>query len=270
MLNASIDTFRKLPKDSTAKIIVVAFTISLICSSLVSTVTVLLKPTQIANKEREQQQYLLEIIERQPGIKELFDEVGAQYVEAKIVDLATGQYHPVLNPDTYDVHKAARDPNQSVAISHKHDIAKIKRRAKYAPVYLVRQNDAIKFVILPIYGKGFASMLYGYLGLAADTNTVIGLNFYEHSETPGLGGRVSNRAWLDQWRGKRVRDPEGKLSIGVARGKVAPDSPVAAYEVDGISGATWTSRSVHNLVRFWLGDQGFGPYLQQLGTLERE
>ena len=94
---------------------------------------------------------------------------------------------------------------------------------------------------------------YGYLGLEADANTVIGLNFYEHSETPGLGARVSDPTWLDQWREKKIHDSEGNLRIGVARWRVAADSPAAAYEVDGLSGATRTSRSVHHILRFWLG-----------------
>lgn len=251
-------------KDSISKTFMVAFTVSLFGGILVSTSAILLKPFHLANQEREQQQYLLEIVERQPGIQELFETVEARHVEARVVDLATGRYLRTINPDEYDQRKAVRNPSQSIAIPPEHDIARIKRRAKYATVYLVRKNGTIKFIILPIHGKGFASTLYGYLGLDANANVVIGLNFYEHSETPGLGAQVSDQVWLDQWRGKKLRDSEGKLRIGVARGQVAAESLAAAYEVDSLSGATWTSRSVHHLVRFWLGDYGFGPYLKNL------
>lgn len=266
--NGWLDTLQKLPKDSIPKTFIVAFVVSLFGGILVSTTAVLLKPFHLANKEREQQQYLLAIIERHPGIQALFDVVEAHHVEAQVVDLAAGQYIQTIDPNEYDQRKAAQDPNQSIAIPPRHDIAKIKRRAKYATVYLVRKNDVIKSIVLPIYGKGYASTLYGYLGLDASANTVIGLNFYEHSETPGLGAQVNDPAWLAQWRGKKLRDLDGKLRIGVARGQVEAESPDVAYKVDGLSGATWTSRGVHHLVRFWLGDYGFGPYLRNLPLLQ--
>lgn len=220
--------------------------------------------------EQEQQRYLLEIIERQPGIKDLFETIEARHVEVQIVNLTTGQYSQTVNPHEYDQRKAARDLSLSRAIPAKQDIAKLKRRANYAPVYLVRKSGILKFVILPIYGKGYASTLYAYLGLSADAHTIIGLNVYQHGETPGLGARMSDKGWLDQWYGKKVRDAEGIIRVGVARGEVVDGSDAEPYEVDGLAGATKTSRGVHNMVRFWLGDQGFGPYLKNLSSLERQ
>jgi len=259
-----MQTFRDMPNDSPAKTLIVALAVSLFGSILVSGSAILLKPLHLANKERERQQYLLEIVERLPGIQELFETLEARHVEAQVVDLATGRYHRSISPNEYDQRKAAQDPRRSVTIPPPRDIAKIKRRANYATVYLVRKDGRVKLIILPVHGRGFASMLYGYLGLDADTNTVVGLSFYEHSETPGLGAQVNNPAWRHQWRGKKVWDQEGKLRIGIAKGSVAADSPAAAYEVDGLSGATWTSRGVHNLLRFWLGGDGFEPYLRNL------
>ncbi len=264
------DKLRTLPKNSLTNTFIMALSISLICGLIVSVSVVLLKPIQLANIEQEQRQKLLEIIERQPNIKEFFTTVGAQYVEVRLVNLATGHYNQTINPDTYDQYKAERDPEHSISISPIDDIAKLKRRAKYAPVYLVRNNNRIRFIILPIHGKGFASTLYGYLGLDADANTVIGLSFYQHGETPGLGAQVNDQLWLNQWHGIKVRDAEGKLRIGVARGKVAADSQAANYEVDALSGATWTSRSVHNIVRYWLSDQGFGPYLKNFSAQKNQ
>lgn len=252
----------RLPKESVLNTFVVALSISLFCSLIVTTLAVVLKPLQLENQEQEQQRYLLQIFERQPGIKQVFESVDAQSIEIKLVNLATGQYVQNMNPDGYNQRQAARDPGQSVAIAPKDDIAKLKRRAKYAPVYLVRKSDSIAFIILPVHGRGFTSTLYGYLGVDVVKKTVIGLNFYEHKETPGLGARVGDQEWLTQWRGKLIWDSEGKLKIGVVRGKVLPGTPDSVYQVDGISGATWTSRSVHNLVRFWLGEKGFGLYLK--------
>jgi Na+-transporting NADH:ubiquinone oxidoreductase subunit C len=264
-----LEKLNNLRKDSSSKVLIFVLLVSLTCGILVSTLSILLRPHHIENMEQEQQRYLLDIIERQPGIKDLFEKVEAQHVEVQIVNLTTGQYSQTINPHEYDQRKAARDLNLSRAIPAKQDIAKLKRRANYAPVYLVRKDDMLKFLILPIHGKGYASTLYAYLGLSADANTVIGLNVYHHGETPGLGARMSDKEWLSQWYGKKIRDPEGVMRIGVARGKVIKGSPTESYEVDALSGATKTSIGVHNMVRFWLGDQGFGPYLRNLKTLER-
>lgn len=259
-----IQRFRDMPNDSASKTLIVALAVSLFGSILVSGSAILLKPLHLVNKERERQQYLLEIVERLPGIQELFETVEARHVEAQVVDLTTGKYHRSISPSEYDQRKAAQDPRRSVTIPPSRDMAKIKRRAKYATVYLVRKDGRVKLIILPVHGRGFASTLYGYLGLDADTNTVVGLSFYEHGETPGLGAQVNKPAWRHQWRGKKIWDEAGRLRIGVAKGHVATDNPAATYEVDGLSGATWTSRGVHNLLRFWLGDDGFGPYLRNL------
>ncbi len=256
--------FRALPKDSAPKALLVALIVSVIGGYLVSSSTVLLKPRYLANQEREQQAYLLEIVKRQPGMEGLFEAIEADQVSAQVVDLETGEHLPELDPGEFDQRQAAKDPAQSVAIPADRDLANIKRREKYAKIFQVRTDDELKMIILPVYGRGFTSTLHGYLGLAADGNSVVALSFYEQSETPGLGGRVSDQDWLDLWRGKKVRDPAGNVRIGVARGTVLASSPAAPYEVDGISGATWTSRSVTGLLRFWLGDDGYGPYLENL------
>lgn len=259
-----LQNFRELPNDSPTKTLIVALAVCLVCSLLVSSVAIFLRPLHVANQERERQQFILAIVERLPGIDELFDTINAQRVEAQIVELATGNYVRTIDPGTYDARKAAQDPQQSVAIPAERDIAQIQRRANYASVYLVKKDGDLKLLILPVHGSGHASTLYGYLALAGDLNSIVGLSFYEHAETPGLGAGVDSPAWRHQWQGKRLRDPEGRLRIQVAKGRVAPGQPGAEYEVDGLSGATRTGRGVTNLLHFWLGDDGYGPYLAKL------
>ena len=127
---------------------------------------------------------------------------------------------------------------------------------------MLKDGDQLKTVILPVYGKGLWSTLYGFIALEADLNTVAGLTFYEHAETPGLGGEIDNPRWKAFWPGKQLR-ANGDLRIEVVKGQVNPDSPDAVHQVDGLSGATITSRGVSNLVRYWIND-GFGPYLDKL------
>jgi Na+-transporting NADH:ubiquinone oxidoreductase subunit C len=152
----------------------------------------------------------------------------------------------------------------SINIDDKDDIASIGRRANYAPVYILKEGDAIKQVVLPVHGYGLWSTLYGFLALEGDFNTVRGLRFYEQAETPGLGGEVDNPKWRAQWAGKKIFDADGNVEIRVIRGHVEPNTANAEYKVDGLSGATLTSNGVTNLLQFWLGDQGFGPYLKKM------
>jgi Na+-transporting NADH:ubiquinone oxidoreductase subunit C len=74
---------------------------------------------------------------------------------------------------------------------------------------------------------------------------------------------VDSPSWKIQWHGKKVRDQAGILKLEVGRGRITADMPDAAHRVDGLTGATWTSHGVTNLLRYWLGDHGFGPYLRK-------
>lgn len=252
-----------LPNDSRKKTFIVAFILCLICSIAVSSAAVLLKPVQDKNKQLDKQRNIVAIADLAKegmSVNEAF-----QQVEAKVVDLQTGDYVDDIDPATFDARAAAVDPKQNVVLTKEQDIASIKRRAKYATVYLVKdQQGRLEKIILPVSGYGLWSTLYGFLALQGDANTIIGLGFYEHAETPGLGGEVDNPNWKAQWVGKKVFDEQGQIAIHVTKSPVAENDPRAVYDVDALSGATLTSNGVNNLVRFWVGPDGFGPYLQKI------
>ncbi|NND37080.1 MAG: NADH:ubiquinone reductase (Na(+)-transporting) subunit C, partial [Gammaproteobacteria bacterium] len=166
--------------------------------------------------------------------------------------------------ESFDQRAAARNSATSSAIDPADDIAKIRRRSRFATVYLVTDGDRLEQLILPVRGSGLYSMLYGFLALGPDLNTVVGLKFYEQGETAGLGARIDSLQWLAQWGGKRVFDKSGRPIILVVKGGVFPGDPDFIHKVDAISGATITSSSVQDLLHFWLGDFGFGPYLQRM------
>ena len=186
-------------------------------------------------------------------------------IETRVVELASGNYTDNIDPATYDQRDAARDSQLSSAIARDDDIARIGRRANYASVYLVKDGDGnTTRVIVPVHGYGLWSTMYGLLALNADATTIYGLKFYEHGETPGLGGEIDNPRWLSQWPGKHAFDSDGTPRVMVVRGRVDRDKSDSRYEVDGLAGATLTGTGVTNLLRYWLGAQGFGPYLQKL------
>ncbi|MDH5358729.1 MAG: Na(+)-translocating NADH-quinone reductase subunit C [Gammaproteobacteria bacterium] len=250
-----------LPNDNPKKTIIIAILLCLVCSILVSTSAVVLKPLQVANKEADIKKNILAVT----GLltdKGDIDTLFAQF-EKKVIDLETGHYADI-DAGSYDQRKAAADPTQSIKLMSEQDIAGIGRRAKLASVYLLKEGDTIKQVVLPIHGYGLWSTLYGFMAFDADFNTIGGLQFYAHAETPGLGGEVDNPKWRQQWQGKKAFDESGELKIKVIRGHVDYKVAGAEHQVDGLSGATLTSQGVSNLVNYWLGDHAFGPYLKNM------
>ena len=99
-------------------------------------------------------------------------------------------------------------------------------------MYLVRDNAGeIDTLILPIRGYGLWSTLWGFIALEEDYNTVVGLGFYSHAETPGLGGEVDNPKWKGQWPGKKVADNAGALKIEVTKGGQADQGKQVFHSV---------------------------------------
>jgi len=143
-------------------------------------------------------------------------------------------------------------------------VAKIKRRALKAPVFLVREGGKLQTIILPIHGKGLWSTMYAFLALEGDANTVKGYTFYDHGETPGLGGEVDNTLWKQQWVGKKIFDKDWNLAVEILKGKVNRQKPEAIHQADGLSGATLTTVGVNNLMHYWLSENGFGKFLARI------
>ncbi|TAL47163.1 MAG: Na(+)-translocating NADH-quinone reductase subunit C [Methylovulum sp.] len=280
---AYADRILALGNDSLEKTIAIAVSLCLVCAVLVSFAAVALKPLQINNKEMDMKQNILDVaglLEEGGNIEAAF----AEKIEAKIVDLETGDYVENINAADYDQRKAAKDPAQSIAIPKEKDIAHIRVKAKYAKVFLVKEGGAIKSIILPINGYGLWSTLYGFLSLDPDGQTVQSINFYDQSETPGLGGEVVNPNWRALWRGKKVYaetdQPSlekgliteadiGEPALSLIKGVVDNSKPGSQYQVDGLAGATLTSTGVTNLIRYWTSKEGFAPYLSKVRTVKR-
>jgi len=244
--------------DSIKKTLTVVIGLSLVCSIVVSTAAVGLRSLQKENAVLDKQSKIVEVAEvKQDGpVKELF----AQYIEPRLVDFATGEF---VDGDaaTYDQRKAAKDPAQSVRLAPEEDIAKIMRRANVGTVYLVKSGDNYSKVILPVHGNGLWSMMYAFVAVEMDGNTVSGITYYEQGETPGLGGEIENPNWRKQFAGKQLFDDNFKPALKVVKGGATPGD---IHGVDGLSGATLTGNGVQHTFDFWLGDNGFGPFLAKV------
>lgn len=250
-------------RESVGKTFVVAALLCIVCSVLVSSAAVVLRPTQAVNKAMDKKRNILQAA----GLYEEGVDIDAAFaaIEAKVVDLETGRYVDGIDAEAFDQKSAAKDPATSVQVPSGEDIASIKRKSKRAAVYLVRKGDEVRKIILPIHGMGLWSTLYGFVALdARDFNTIRGLVYYEHAETPGLGGEVDNPSWKALWNGKQAFGDDGDVRIEVIKGAVNPANPGSEYQVDGLSGATITARGVSNMLQYWLGENGFKPYLAEL------
>lgn len=259
---------------STLYTLVFAAAVCLACSVFVAGSAVTLRSLQERNVELDIQKNVLAV----SGVAEAGAKLSAAQVEgyfgpdkdvrSRLVDLTTGDYAPdeAKLLEQYKSDKLLTDPTlrkvldiPSMSREAPPNAARVLRLPQYALVYEVVKDGKIARVLLPVYGKGLWSTLRGMLALEPKADMIKGLTFYEQAETPGLGGEISNPKWQALWDGRTALDAQGKPIIRVVKGTATKDN-----EVDGLSGATLTSRGVTNLMQFWLGESGYGPYLAKL------
>lgn len=248
--------------DTIQKTVTVTLLLCIVCSIIVSAASVSLKPMQQANKQIDFNRNILQaagLYEEGVSVEEQFKQV-----ETKVIDLRTGKFTDDVDAATYDQRKATKEPSLSEVLDKKEDIAGIKRREFYSEVYLVNDGNGLSKLILPIRGYGLWSTLYGFIALESDLTTVAGIGYYEHGETPGLGGEVDNPAWKGQFEGKPAFNASGDIVLNVIKGQVSASTPNAESTIDGLSGATLTTNGVDNMIQYWLGEEGFASFLDNL------
>ncbi|MEZ5963259.1 MAG: NADH:ubiquinone reductase (Na(+)-transporting) subunit C [Planctomycetota bacterium] len=221
-------------------------------SALLAVLSAALKPTQEAAKEFDRQKNimlaagLLQDGDTRPRAE--IEKVFETRFKPHVVELQSGAM--VDDKYTPATLKAVKDAAE---------------RGRYRDVYeAVDEAGKTSAWVLPVSGKGLWSILYGFLALDASGRTVKGITFYEHGETPGLGGEVENPEWRAKWPGKTIYDDQGDLvSVKVKKGKVDPNvAAERAHYVDGLSGATITSNGVTALVKKDL--TAFQPFLERI------
>ena len=253
--------------DTLIKTLFVGICLCLFCSIIISTVAVELREKQASLKLQDQQSKILSsagLLKPEKDIKEQF-----KSIEERVIDITTGEFNYSLNPNTFsgknfESEDYSKNLSTSIALSSKEDISSLKRRENFTKVYLYKEDETIKAIILPIRGLGLWGTMYGYLAIESDLNTIIGLEYYSHKETPGLGAEVNNPRWKALWKGKKIHSNEGNIKITVIKGIADRSSSEINYQVDGLSGATITSKGVSKMLSFWLGDLGYKKFLSKL------
>lgn len=253
-----------LRRDSLGYTVGFAALVCLVCAIPIAGAAVLLRPTQSENRRVDRLGKVLEIAGLMSTTgklsrREILERFAAN-ITPRVVDMKTGVYVDSVDAISYDQRAASRDPEQSEkAIENDARVLRVPRRGL---VYEVKDSGTVKLLIIPIQGYGLWSTMYGYIALNADASTVSGITFYEHGETPGLGGEIENPRWQARWKGRVVFDDSSRVVLRVVKAATGP-AATDPHRIEGISGSTITSRGVSNTVQFWLGPNGFGPYLDR-------
>ena len=237
-----------------------ALIICMLCSALVSATAVALKERQDANKALDQARQVIRVAGlADAGAALPQEEVDRIFenIQGRVIDRETGEYLdvPVASVDPI---KESKDPAMSASTPSEFKAAQVARLSNRLQVFEVK-TPGKECLVLPIHGKGLWSTMYGYLALKGDLSEVVGITFYQHGETPGLGGEIDNPSWKAQFPGRGVFSADG-VGLGVVKASAPRDE---SYEVDGLSGATITTKGVDATIKLWLGPAGYGPYLEQ-------
>ena len=210
-----------------------ALIITLVCSILLAAAATLLKPRQQENIQLDIKKNILKSVglidaEKDYARQEILN-LYAENIKALVINKA-GDIVEGRTPESIDP----------------------KVDKELYPIDENKKDGEILAYIIPISGKGLWSTIYGYLAVEPDGKTVKGITFYQHGETPGLGGEISTGWFQSNFKGKSFVNDKGELvSITIVKGKVK--DKIAAGEryhyVDGISGATLTGRGVTKFLK---------------------
>ncbi len=260
-------------RDSLTRTIATAAVLCVVCSLAVSAAAVALKPTQLANEKLDQQKNILDAAGLAIGeyglpanqlSKKQIDELYG-WISEGMINMDDGTFNNDANATEWDLTEEARDPKTSIKIANPEFDPGEESRPSVMKVYFVNRpgSENIQSYILPIYGKGLWGTLWGYLAIKSDLETIQGLTFYQHKETPGLGGEVDNPAWKAQWDGRKLYDSDGTPAVLVYKGPAPAEN---VYAVDGLSGATITSNGVTKMLRYWASDDAYGPFIKRMAA----
>jgi len=248
-----------LPENHPFRALGMTALVATVAALVVSSSVIFLQPKQQANELKSRQALLNNIVNKLPGLEAVLMDSGVDALSTRWVQLESGLISAEPPSPEYDAEAALNDPRWSKEIAKADDVAGIARRHLYVPVYLLEKQNRLALVVLPVYGVGYQSTIHAWLALSGDVQNVVSLSIVEQAETPGLGSRIEDPDWLALWRNRSLYNETGDLTLRVATGPAATDD-----EIDGISGATRTGNGINNLLQYWLGDQGFGPFLNKI------
>jgi len=238
-----------------------ATAICVVCSLALATVSMALRDLQDDNRRRDVQGNILGALGvPEDGRKlsgEEIDSMWASRVELRVVDNAGKLVE-------------GRDLNGD-GVMDQLDVDQARAAAKgtgkspdILSVYIRKDGDRDGAYAIPVYGAGLWGPISGYIALDPKGREISGVTFFAPKETPGLGAEITADKFKSQWVGKKVvGDGDALKSVRVVKGEAKALCPNELdYCVDGVSGATITSRGVDVMVEEALNF--YDPYLKKI------
>jgi len=216
-----------------------AAAVTMVCSVLLASAATLLKERQDQNIQLDIKYNILSVL----GLVESKD-----IAPEKLLSL----YDENVNTFVVDL------KGQLVEGSIAEDIDP-RKTPELLPVYTRQSNGIVEAYCLPTQGKALWSTVKGYIALESDLNTVKGITFYSHGETPGLGGEIEKESFTSSYKGKTILNSQGEIvSVEIVKGKIRAGTKGIEHKVDGISGATLTGNGLNEFIKATL--EKYEPY----------
>ena len=225
-------------RDKNSYVIIYAAVMVILAAVLLAGAAIVLRPAQQENANIDKMQQILRALGQSPDksavistYKDLIKKELLVNEEGQVVKTFEGE--EVGKSDAF---------NANTELDYKL-IAKGEKRP--LPVYIA-EVDGKTVYVFPLNGAGLWNKIWGYIAVdAADHSSVVGADFGNAGETPGLGAEISTPHFADQFKGKHLFREGVFTGIAVVKsGQVAEDKDY----VDGISGGTLTSNGVHDML----------------------
>jgi len=150
-------------------------------------------------------------------------------------------------------------PSDPVALAGVWKARVVEGRDEVGPYYALRERGRVKGYAFPFEAPGFWGAIFGVVAVDARAETILGISFLRHEETPGLGGRISEAWFRDQFRGKSLEVRDGRVLEFVFR------PPRGPREVEAITGATQTSNRLGGFLNEFLAGLPQRPVFRRKG-----
>jgi len=231
-------------KDSNSYTISFAIVLVVIVGGLLAMIANGLKPIQDENLMNEKKQNILNCL---PGNKAISrDEAGSvfsDFVKQRVILDYNGKIKDNTLLDN-SVELNNKNTNDAFSIDLLKEYKTINdQESRNYPLYICDVKGQIYYVA-PVMGKGLWAAVWGFIALDELGNKISGTVFDHKSETPGLGAEISQDFFEDQFIGKLISSNNDFKSIEVNK----PGNPLNEYQVDGISGGTFTSVGVEEMM----------------------
>jgi Na+-transporting NADH:ubiquinone oxidoreductase subunit C len=224
-----------------------------VIGGLLSTTSQVLRPAQLRSIELDTKSQILggvmEIRRGDDVLSMYNDRISSIVVNSKGEEVETDADGNPIVAENVDIARQFRVPPEQ----------------RLLPVFMFKKDgtDEVEAYIFPVYGVGLWDNIWGYIALETDLETIRGVRFAHAGETPGLGARITDIVVQERFVGAKIYDDLGELvSVQMLRSERNPEDRLDEHHIDGMAGATITSRGVNDMIRNYF--RLYDAYIQKL------